>query len=271
MTARAVDAPKQKLHELQVLRLRRHRLEPSRPLRDLRAVIAFIAERGIVLSTGRSSLPMLAEAIAGRPLRGSWMAHPEAHRIYRILGRIHTHEDVFAAPLILAKETLIHASLAPAVQRMAADQARRARVRRQLPPLARRLLNHVESDGQVRMDRWDASTDQARKARLLLERELMVVSKNLHTEHGYHTSIVMPWSRSRLSERFSEDAQNLNLEQAVDTMLLAAVRSAVVAPEREMRRWLATGADRIAALLAQGRLARLRIAQASWLTIPEHG
>lgn len=260
-----------RLRALQTLRLRLHRLQLARPLRDVRAAVAFIKAQQIVLSTGRSSLPMLAEAIAGRPLAGSWMAHPEVYRIYRILGRIYKHNDVVAAPLILGKETLIHASLAPAVQRIAADEARREEVRKRLPALARRLLQQVESEGHVRMDRWDVPTDRARKARLLLERELMLVSKNLHTERGYHTSIVIPWSRSRFSERFARDATQMTFEEAVDSVLLAAVRSAVVVPEREVRRWLVTGVERVEALVTQEKLERLRIARASWLTIPSHG
>lgn len=231
-------------------------------------MVAFIAEREIVLSAGRSSLPMLAEAIAGRHLAGSWMAHPEVYRIYRILGRIYKHDDVFAAPLILGKETLIHAPLVPAVQRIAADQTRREQICKQLPPLARRLLDQVESRGQVRMDQWDVSTDQARKARLLLERELLVVSKDLHTERGYHTSVVMPWSRSRIAARFSGQAGLLSYDDAIDSVLLAAVHSAIVVHEREMRRWLVTGGDRVDALLVRGQVERLRVTRASWLTLP---
>src|SRR2546427_642783 len=77
------------LESPQALRRRLHRLRPSRPIRDVRSALAFIEERGIVLSTGRSSLPSLAEAIAGRQLRGSWMANPEVFRIYKVLGKVH--------------------------------------------------------------------------------------------------------------------------------------------------------------------------------------
>lgn len=99
----------------------------------------------------------------------------------------------------------------------------------------------------------------------------MVVSKDFHTEHGYHTSIVMPWSRSRVAGRFSKDARRLDFVQAVDAILLAAVRSAVSVPEREVRRWLVAGEERVEVLLAQGKLQRLRVGRASWLNIPQPG
>ncbi|HVH30390.1 MAG TPA: hypothetical protein VNA31_01810, partial [bacterium] len=62
------------IEELQRRRLRLHRLAPSRPIRDVRSALAFIADRRIVLATGHSSLPCLAESISGRALVGSWMA-----------------------------------------------------------------------------------------------------------------------------------------------------------------------------------------------------
>ncbi len=110
----------QTLRTLHVRRLKTHRLQPSRPPRDARAAAAFVRERRVVLSTARSSLPMLAEAIAGEPIRGSWMAHPAVYRIYDILRGLRKY-DLVTAPLVLAKETLLAPSLGPAVERMAVD------------------------------------------------------------------------------------------------------------------------------------------------------
>lgn len=246
----------QRFRELQSSRLKLHRLQPARPLRDARAAAAFVKERRIVMSTGRSSLPMLAEAIAGEPIAGSWMAHPAVYRIYRILGSLSRY-NLPAAPLILGKETIFDPSLGPAVERIAADRERRARARAQLPPLARRLLEEVEARGRVRMDHWGVRTPEARRARLLLERRLLVVSSSSHTEGGYHTAVVVPWLQGKLSRRFSDDAARLTFDEALDRVLLAAVRSAVLAPEREVRRWLVVGAERVKTLLGEGKLERL--------------
>src|SRR5881397_2800963 len=128
-----------RVKQLLALRLRLHRLKPSRPIRDARVALAFIKDWRIVLSTGHSSLPSLAEAIAGRQLRGSWMANPEVFRIYKILGRVARSDAVVTAPLIHGKETLLDVSLAPALARIAADPKRRSAARASLPPMAKRL------------------------------------------------------------------------------------------------------------------------------------
>lgn len=260
------NASVDEVRRLQGLRLKLHRLEPSRAIRTGASAAAFIKERRIVLSAGRSSLPMLAEAITGRPIRGSWMADREVYRIYGLFKKIYKHPDVYASPLILGKETLIHASLGPPVARIAGDSERRAAARGALAPPARRLLDEVERTGSVRMDRWSASTGQGRKARLQLERELLVVSRDLHTERGYHTAIVMPWSTSRIARRFAAPARRLDSSEAVDQLLAAAVRSAVIAPEREVRRWITSGEERIEALISMRKLTRHAAGRIDWLT-----
>jgi len=257
-----------RIDDLQAQRLRLHRLQPSRPIRDARGALASIKERRIVLSTGHSSLPSLAEAIAGRQLRGSWMANPEVFRIYDILGEVYKSDAIVTAPLVLGKETLFDASLAPAVARIAGDPKRGKAARASLPRLAKRLLADVEVRGEVRMDRWSASTQHGREARLILERLLLVVSRDLHTESGYHTAIVMPWRKSRIAARFGKAAGRLAFEEAQDQLLLAAVQSAVVAPEREVRRWFVFGSYRLESLVTVGRIERLKIGKTLWLTYP---
>jgi len=103
----------------------------------------------------------LAEAIAGRQLRGSWMANPEVFGIYKILGTVSRSAAVLSAPLVLGKETFLDASLAPAVARIAGDATRRSACSASLPPLAKRLLTDVEAHGEIRMDRWSASTPRS--------------------------------------------------------------------------------------------------------------
>ncbi len=54
------------LERLETLRLKLHRLAPAHPVGSVTAVRAFIGDRGMVMSTGHASLPVLSEAIAGR-------------------------------------------------------------------------------------------------------------------------------------------------------------------------------------------------------------
>ena len=257
-----------RIKQMLALRLRLHRLKPSRPIRDARVAVAFIRDWRIVLYAGQSSLPSLAEAIAGHQLRGSWMANPEVFRIYKILGTVSRSKAVLSAPLVLGKETFVDASLAPAVARIAGVATRRRACSASLPPLAKRLLTDVEAHGEVRMDRWSASTQPGRKARMVLERLLLVASRDLHTESGYHTAVVTPWRKSRIAMRFGKAGTRLGFEEAQDQLVLAAVGSAVIAPEREVHRWFVFGAKPIEELVNEGKLRRLTTGRVSWLTLP---
>jgi hypothetical protein len=247
--------------------LRLHRLTPSRPIRDARSAIAFIEDRRVLLATGHSSLPCLAESITGRALVGSWMADRDVYRIYAIIKAVLRVPSVVAVPLILGKQTLLDQSLAPAVARLAADPARRRLAIAQLPPLARQLLTQVEAEGEVRMDRLFVPTTQGRRARGLLERELLVVSRDLHTERGYHTSVVIPWADSPIARRFRRRARRLAYEEAQDLLVHSAVQSAVCVPEREARRWFVFGPARFDALVARTQLLRLTSGGTTWLAI----
>lgn len=233
-----------------------HRLAPSRPLRDAADAVAFVRERRLVTETGHAGVPVLAHAIAGRELVGSWMAAPEVHRIYDLLTEL-AEQDLCFAPLLDGKVTVFDPSLGPAVQRIATDPPRRARLVAQLPPPAARLLQRVESEGDVRMDQAGLSTKEGRAARLRLERHLLVVSTAIHTERGSHVAVLRPWSESRLARRYHPSDGLPDLETSMDLLVEAAVRAAVVVPEREARKWFDFAAERIDALVASGRIERL--------------
>lgn len=252
------------LHELQILRLRLHRLEPSRPLRDGRAAAAFVRERGLVMESGRASLPVLTETIAGRQIRGSWMADRDVFRIYRILGSIQKY-GIISAPIVGGKETLFSPELSPSVERVAGDPERRESARTLLPPLARQLLDEVERTGEVRMDRWPGPPRAARAARLLLVRQLLVRSRSMHTERGYHTAVVIPWHASAFSIRFARRAAGIEYERAQRALLLAAIGAAVAAPDREVRAWFVFGAGPLEAMIDEGLVRRLQVGGTAWL------
>lgn len=216
------------------------------------------------MESGRSSLPVLTEAIAGRPITGSWMADPEVHRIHRLMGRL-SRLGFVHAPLIMGKDVIMDPSLGPAVERIADDPERKEKAVRQLPALARRLFEDVQAEGRLRMDGWKVPTAKARPARLVLEKELLVSSGHIHTERGYHTAVVRPWKASQFSKQFRKEAKKLSFEQAADALILAALRSSVIVSEREARRWFVFGEDRFDALIDRGSIERFSEAGKTWL------
>jgi hypothetical protein len=105
----------------------------------------------------------------------------------------------------------------------------------------------------------------ARRTRLRLERDLLVVSRDIHTEHGFHTAVLMPWAQSKIAKTYRAQARRLVLEEAVDKILLAGIRSAVLASEREVRRWFVFGEHRLDALVAARAMQRLGSGKNAWL------
>ncbi len=244
------------------LRRRRHRIDPSRPIRTARALGAFVEEAGLAFVTGRGDLPSLVEAIAGREIRGSWMADPECHRIYALLGRL-DEVGALVAPVVAGKACAVHVALAPAVGRVASDEGRRERTRKDLPARARRLLERVEREGELRMDESGLPTREGRSARQALERALLVVSESLHTDRGSHTAVVRPWRESA----FAAHTSRLGFDEAEGAIVEAAVRAGVVVPVRSAARWFEGAAGAIDRLVEEGRVRRVTVEGKEWLAV----
>lgn len=81
--------------------------------------------------------------------------------------------------------------------------------------------------------------------------------------------MVRPWSASDFSKQFRKEAAKLSFEQATDSLILAALRSAVVVPEREARGWFVFGEDRFDPLIELGTIERISEGGKNWLTLSE--
>ena len=82
--------------------------------------LAFVEEHGVVLLSAKGPVPILTEAIVGKPIKGSWWGHPRGHQIFAILEVVTESEDVLVCRLIKGKITLVHRRLWPALVRVAA-------------------------------------------------------------------------------------------------------------------------------------------------------
>ena len=83
-----------------------------------RQALAFVEKRGIVLESARGPVPSLAEAIAGKPIRGSWWGHPKGNTIFACSRAIRASKDVLTCRLIEGKVTYVHRRLWPAIVRL---------------------------------------------------------------------------------------------------------------------------------------------------------
>lgn len=81
--------------------------------------LRFVRRHGVVLMSARGPVPNLAEAIAGGTIRGSWWAHPQSRRIYRVLEGVRASDQVLVCRLLGGKITFVHRRLWPALVRLA--------------------------------------------------------------------------------------------------------------------------------------------------------
>lgn len=82
--------------------------------------LAFVERHGIVLQAAHSSVPNVAEAIAGERIRGSWWGHPKGKEIFRVVKVIGDSPDVLVCKLVEGKITYVHRRLWAALIKLAA-------------------------------------------------------------------------------------------------------------------------------------------------------
>ncbi|HEU0041955.1 MAG TPA: hypothetical protein VFQ15_06375 [Jiangellaceae bacterium] len=77
-----------------------------------------LARDGVLLESARGPIPNVAEEVAGAPIRGSWWAHPQSHRIFAVINAFAESPEVARMRLINRRITLVHRRLWPALLRL---------------------------------------------------------------------------------------------------------------------------------------------------------
>ncbi|MET0231938.1 MAG: hypothetical protein ABW186_13475 [Rhodanobacteraceae bacterium] len=92
--------------------------------------IGFVERHGVVLESARhATIPSLAEAIAGEPIRGSWWSNANGDAIFRLTRALRDADDVLVCRLVDDKVTFAHRRVWPALVRLA-DRLKPSRLAR---------------------------------------------------------------------------------------------------------------------------------------------
>jgi hypothetical protein len=138
---------------------------PKVTARDVAQARAFVEKHGIVLQSGRGPVPSFAAFVAGEPIRGSWWAHPAAHRIFALAEAVTESGDVLVCRLVEGKVTYVHRRLWPALVKLASRFDRER--------LAKAWSEHTPSGAHVAKrlayPRWVPPEIRAAAARLTRE------------------------------------------------------------------------------------------------------
>lgn len=79
----------------------------------------FAREHGIVLEAAAESVPALASAITGAPIRGSWRAHPRRHARFELTRALPDSRDILVCRRVDGRTTYVHRRLWPSLVRAA--------------------------------------------------------------------------------------------------------------------------------------------------------
>jgi hypothetical protein len=225
------------------------RLTPDRALQTIEEAHAFLRERGMLTRTPDSSLPSLYEACHEQPYLtgsrgfGSWPATkwPWAAELAE-RADVHALKIHRSKTILLSEETL---ALADPICR--AELARMEHA----DPGWRRLLTYLAQAGPALAQ--DAATElglgpkELKALRYPLERCGALISRQVTLRSGdgghVHSSELARWDQAFPAPpvpRRAGTAQATGPADLADhlaALLAAAVRAAVLAPERELARW----------------------------------
>jgi hypothetical protein len=216
--------------ELQERRAYECRLTPDRALASLDEAEVFVRDRGLLTRTADSALPSLFEACHEEPYApdspgfGQW---PRTK--YPWFGELGARGYPVLA-VHRGKNLLVTEEVARLIDPIARAELRRTESE---SPEWARLLRHLAEAGPSELDdlqlELGLNPKELKQLRYPLERCGAIVSRSIVYEDPHrHTSVLTRWD-----QLFREPSESGGLPD----LIVAAVRAAVVAPERELPRW----------------------------------
>jgi hypothetical protein len=153
-------------------------------------VLHIVRDRGLLLASD-ADLLSVSQLVLGGPLKGSWWGHPKGRAIWLITERLADHPDVVVLRLVKRKVTYVHRRLWPAVY--AIGRSNEPWQLRGLSSTARTTMARVQRMGSIRSDQLSDKRIGWSHAVADLEKRLLLVSHEVHTETGSHAKLVESW------------------------------------------------------------------------------
>lgn len=154
----------------------------------------WLEQHGILLVVD-PLLPSVTTLVTGGPIKGSWWGHPQSHAVFAVVEQLDGYGQALQTKLVSEKVTFVHRRFWPALA--GAASARDPWQVRGLSADEERLLQTVEEAGWLRTDEPESlfplDLKTVRRAAKKLERKLLVVSREVHTETGAHARVLETW------------------------------------------------------------------------------
>jgi hypothetical protein len=239
------------IEELRERRAFECRLTPDRTLESLDDAEEFLLDRGLLTRTADSALPSLFAACHEEPYAPSSPGFGQWPRTkYPWFGELGARGYV-----ILSVHRGKNLLVTPEVARLLDSLCRAELARHADDPLLRHLAEAGPSELEDLQVELGLTPKELKRLRPPLERCGALVSRSIVYEEPHrHTSLLSRWDQV-FPERTAGGLAEL---------VVRAVQAAVLAPEREVRRWFAWWEDGLVErLVDEGRLAR---PEPGWLT-----
>jgi hypothetical protein len=211
------------------------RLEPGRALRALDEADAFLRDRGLLTRTTDCALPSLYEACHEDPFKpgsrgfATWPATK-----WPWFGQL-AERGYLVVAVHRSKNLLVSGEVARLLDPICRAEIERMRG---AEPGWRLLLDHLAAAGPSSLDdlltELSLKRQELKSLRYPLERCGAIVSRSVQMTAGeghLHTSELARW------DQVHPEAAGADPGQALRDLVAAGVRAAVIAPERELRRW----------------------------------
>jgi hypothetical protein len=242
------------IEELRRRRAHECRLTPDRALQTLDEAEEFLLDRGLLTRTADSALPSLFAACHEEPYAPASPGFGQWPRTkYPWFGEL----GVRGYPTLAVhrgKNLLVTEETARLLDPLCREELERHADE----PLLRHLAEAGPSELEDLQVELSLSPKELKKRRAPLERCGAIVSRSVVYEEPHrHTSVLARWD-----QRFPEPSTDGGL----DSLVAAALRAAVLAPEPEVSRWFAWWDDGLVDRLVEaGRVTR---PEAGWLAVP---
>jgi hypothetical protein len=249
---------------LKVLRERRARacrLTRERALQSLDEAEEFLRDRGLLTRTTDSALPSLYDACheeAYKPGSGGFGEWPRTK--WPWFGEL-AERGYLVVAVHRGKNLLVTDDVAALLDPICRAEIGRMRA---ADPEWKRLLDHLATAGPSNIEdlqvELDLTPKELKSLRTPLERCGAIVSRSLQVTAGEshaHSSELARWDQVFSGTR----DVGVHLHHSLQELLLAGVRAAVLAPERELKRWFSwhwyRGDALVEDLVREGRLRRI--------------
>lgn len=180
---------------------------------SFKLIVDQLKKTGFLLESD-PKLPSVCTLITGEALPGSWWSHPLAQTIFQVNEQLEDHKDVLITKLVSGKVTFVHRKLWPDI--FSIGSARAEWQMKGLSADALTLLGMVDAEGLVRTDKLSWPRSRKTKpgvAARELEKKLLIVASQVHTETGLHAKVLETWQH--WSKRIAFKGSQLSAEKAM--------------------------------------------------------